>query len=165
MWLQLLPWLMVWCCARAQAASCPKLELKKDFSLDKYMGVWYEIQAQESIFQRVKSCLSSDYQREGEVIKVTSQGLDSSGKPAETRSTLRVVQPDNPAHMVTDFVMGIDPPFDIVDTDYVTFSCAHSCVSIMGIKTEFVFIYSRNRTLDTVNVEHCHKIFKAKQLR
>lgn len=141
-------------------ASCPAIQLKKEFSTDKYMGVWYEIQSQPNIFQTIKSCLVSAYARVEDHIEVQSKGLDSSGTPTSTKSTLRVVDHLNAAHMVTDFVPGISPPFDIVDTDYETYSCAHSCVSIVGIKTEFVFIYSRNRTLDVSVVQHCRQIFE-----
>ncbi|XP_042239148.1 apolipoprotein D-like [Homarus americanus] len=148
-------------CVSFGATSCPNLRLMKNFSTDKYMGVWYEIQAQPNIFQSIKSCLASSYKRVKTEIHVLSEGLDSSGASTTTKSILKIVDPQNPAHMVTDFVPGVEPPFDIVDTDYKTFSCAHSCLSIVGIKTEFVFIYSRNRTLRSNSTQHCLSIFES----
>ncbi|XP_064116301.1 apolipoprotein D-like [Macrobrachium nipponense] len=139
---------------------CPEVKLKENFSPDKYLGNWYEIQSQPSIFQTIKSCMSSSYKMVGDEIQVSSKGLDSSGSPATNTATLSI-DPKNPAHMTTDFVPGISPPYDIVDTDYDTFSCIHSCVSIMGMKTEFVFIYSRNRTLNPESVKHCRSIFES----
>nr|XP_045616430.1 crustacyanin-A2 subunit-like [Procambarus clarkii] len=161
------PCLLAWLSVGTQAASCPILKLKQQFSIDKYMGVWYEIQAQPSIFQTIKSCLSSTYTWDGKDVQVYSEGLDSKGAPVLTKSTLKIVDPQNPAHMITNFVPGgivnhprVQPPFDIVDTDYLTFSCAHSCLSVVGIKTEFVFVYARNRSLSQDIIQHCRAIFK-----
>nr|XP_053634803.1 crustacyanin-A2 subunit-like [Cherax quadricarinatus] len=125
------------------------------------MGVWYEIQAEPSFFQSIKSCLSSSYKHHEGHIEVNSQGFDSAGSPVSTKFTLRIVDPENPAHMRSNFVLGVDPPFDVIDTDYQSFSCTHSCISIGGIKTEFVFIYSRNRTLNEDKIKHCHSIFES----
>ncbi|XP_069165995.1 crustacyanin-A1 subunit [Procambarus clarkii] len=155
------PCLLAWLSVGTQAASCPILKLKQQFSIDKYMGVWYEIQAQPSIFQTIKSCLSSTYTWDGKDVQVYSEGLDSKGAPVLTKSTLKIVDPQNPAHMITNFVPGVQPPFDIVDTDYLTFSCAHSCLSVVGIKTEFVFVYARNRSLSQDIIQHCRAIFKS----
>ncbi|KAK4316041.1 hypothetical protein Pmani_012748, partial [Petrolisthes manimaculis] len=71
------------------------------------------------------------------------------------------VDPSNPAHMVTNFVPGVSPPFDVLDTDYINYSCAHSCLSIVGIKTEFVYVYGRNRTLAKKYVDHCRTLFQS----
>ncbi|XP_042885345.1 apolipoprotein D-like [Penaeus japonicus] len=152
--------LLLWA-AGTRAASCPKLQLMQNFSTDEFLGVWYMSQAEDNIFQTLKSCLASTFTRIGEnKIQVDSEGLDSSGAPATTQSTMEI-DPQNPAHMVTDFVPGVQPPFDIVDTDYTNYACVHSCISVVGFKTEFVFIYARNRTLDTKFVEHCRKLFES----
>ncbi|XP_047501014.1 apolipoprotein D-like [Penaeus chinensis] len=145
----------------AEGASCPNLQLQQNFMVDEFLGVWYMVQAEDNIFQTLKSCLASTFTLLAEnKIQVDSKGLDSSGAPATTQSVMEA-DPQNPAHMVTDFVPGVKPPFDILDTDYTNYACVHSCISVVGFKTEFVFIYARNRTLESKLVEHCRKLFES----
>nr|XP_027216267.1 apolipoprotein D-like [Penaeus vannamei] len=166
--LRLVPALLLLWAGGAKAASCPNLQLMKNFSVDKFLGVWYMVQAEDNIFQTLKSCLASTFTLLAEnKIEVNSKGLDSSGAPATTQSTMEV-DPENPAHMVTDFVPRsippVKPPFDILDTDYANYACVHSCISVVGFKTEFIFVYARNRTLETKLVEHCRKLFESNGL-
>ncbi|KAK3870132.1 hypothetical protein Pcinc_024611 [Petrolisthes cinctipes] len=90
---------------------CPNLTLMTNFITDKYLGSWYEVQAQETVFQRIKSCQMGTYVMEGpDAIRVDATGFGSDGSPTSTTSVLKIVDASNPAHMVTDFVPGVSPP-------------------------------------------------------
>lgn len=138
--------------------ACPDVDLAPDFNTEQFLGEWYEIQAQASIFQSIKSCLKSNYSREedGSII-VQSWGLGSSGEPVTTSTSMTISE--NPARMITNFVPGINPPYEVLSTDYTSYACVHSCVSLGPVMNDFVFIYSREKTLDERKIELCRSIF------
>ncbi|CAL4260126.1 unnamed protein product, partial [Meganyctiphanes norvegica] len=88
----------------AADAACPRVTLMNNFQTDKFMGSWYEIQAQSSIFQSIKSCLKSDYTRNGDTVVVSSKGKNSDGETATKISRMTISS--NPARMMTDFIAG-----------------------------------------------------------
>jgi len=139
-------------------AACPKIPLVKNFNVDKFMGVWYEIQAQPSIFQSIKKCFRSEYKRNGDTIVVSSKGLNNGNRPASSIS--RMTLTSTPAKMLTDFVSGFTVPYEVVDTDYTSYACVHSCLSFGPITNDFFFIYSRERTLSRKKVEHCKSLVR-----
>ncbi|XP_076039897.1 crustacyanin-A2 subunit-like [Oratosquilla oratoria] len=142
-------------------ASCPKARPMANFDITKYVGTWFEIQAKPSIFQPIETCLASVYSLQGsKALKVSSQGRKHSGEPASTSSTLNQKSP-NTGDFSTDFVAGFTVPYQVLDTDYQTYACVHSCLSVFTITNEFNFVYSRQRTLDSKNLQHCQKVFRA----
>jgi len=145
----------------ADAQRCPTVSLMPKFETNKYMGVWYEIQSQPSIFQNIKKCLKTNYRRTGKnTVVIASQGKTAYDRPASSMYSMTITQ-DNPARMITtDFIAGYEPPYEVIDTDYKTYSCVHTClnVGIFGIN-DYVFIFSRTRTLSQDKINHCRRLF------
>jgi len=141
----------------AADAVCPRVQLMPNFSTRKFMGVWYEIQAQPNEFQEVKACLKSDYRTNGEIVAVSTQGLNSRGQPVT--KTSRMTISSNPARMITDFIPRLSPPFEVLSTDYTTYACVHSCLSVGPVTNDFVFILSRRRTLSQDIINGCRSLF------
>lgn len=140
-------------------AACPNVPLVKNFNVDKFMGVWYEIQAQPSIFQSIKKCFRSEYKKNGDTVVVSSKGLNNDNRPATSISRMTITS--TPARMMTDFVSGFTVPYEVVDTDYTSYACVHSCLSFGPITNDYFFIYSRGRTLSKKKVEHCKNLVRA----
>ncbi|CAL4150676.1 unnamed protein product [Meganyctiphanes norvegica] len=138
-------------------AACPRVQLMANFNTQKFLGVWYEIQAQPSEYQNIKACLKSNYARNGNTVVVSSQGLNSIGRPTTASSRMSVTR--NPARMMTNFIPGFSPPYEVLDTDYSSYACVHSCLSFGPITNDFVFVYSRKRTLSPAAVNHCKSLF------
>ncbi|CAL4155442.1 unnamed protein product [Meganyctiphanes norvegica] len=137
-------------------ASCPSVTLVENFGSARFTGVWYEVQAQANSFNRVKSCSKSVYTLLETGFNVTTMGLTYSGRPTQSNATLTFKT--NPAKMITSRVMGVRPPYEVLDTDYESYACVHSCIHMFFVY-DYVFIYSRTRTLDQVHVGHCRALF------
>ncbi|CAL4127195.1 unnamed protein product, partial [Meganyctiphanes norvegica] len=139
--------------------ACPDVELAADFKTEQYLGVWYEIQGIPSMFQSIKSCFKSTYSlTEDGSIFVESKGLGSGGEPDST--SIKMSISENPARMITDFLSKqINPPYEVLSTDYSSYACVHSCVSVGPITNDFVFIYSREKTLEQDKIDLCRDIF------
>jgi len=125
------------------------------------MGTWYEIQAQDSTFRTVISCGKSEYSLVNDTVQVATQGEDGSGSPQKDITKMSISE--NPARMFTSirtFLMTVTPPYEVLDTDYESYSCVHSCLSfgIFGTN-DYLWIYSRSRTLEKSKVENCRTIF------
>ena len=65
--------------ARVIFGSCPKVELQKNFDLEKYLGTWYEMKRSESITFEEGTCVTAHYSllESGYVEVLNSQVLDS----------------------------------------------------------------------------------------
>jgi len=148
---------------------CPQVNVMQNFDVNQFMGVWYEIQAQPNEWQKIKSCLASQYIRQGDIINIQSKGLNSQGRPTTNQSKMKIT--NNPARMITDFVPGLSPPYEVLDTDYRTYACVHSCLTVGPVTNNFVFIYSRRRRLSQEKINYCKNLFaryqgtKVSQLR
>ena len=47
--------------SRVIFGSCPKVELQKDFDLERYLGVWYEMKRSESVTFEKGTCVTARY--------------------------------------------------------------------------------------------------------
>lgn len=44
----------------------------------------------------------------------------------------------------------------VVETDYESYSCVHSCLAMMGFRAAFSWVLSRRPTLDPALLQRCH---------
>ncbi len=47
--------------SRVIFGSCPKVELMRDFEVDKYLGTWYEMMRSDSIKFEEGTCITANY--------------------------------------------------------------------------------------------------------
>ncbi|CAL4126274.1 unnamed protein product [Meganyctiphanes norvegica] len=137
-------------------ASCPSVTYMQNFDANRFTGVWYEIQAQPNSLNPVKTCNKSVYNLMSSGFSVTTTGLMYGGIPTQSSVTLTFTA--NPAKMITSRVMGVRPPYEVLDTDYNTYACTHSCIHKV-FTYDYVFIFSRGRTLNQAHIDHCRSLF------
>jgi len=140
---------------------CPNVDLIPKFDVKRYMGTWYEIQAQESSYRTVTACGKSEYSLLSDAVHVVTQGEDESGAPQKDSTKMSISE--NPARMFTSirtFLMTLEPPFEVLDTDYESYSCVHSCLSFSLFGTyQYMWVYSRSRTLEQSKIDACRTLF------
>jgi len=141
--------------------SCPDVSLVKSFDTKKYMGTWYEIQAQDSSFRTVTSCGKSEYSLINNEVHVVTQGENNSGGQEKDKTKMSISE--DPARMFTSvraLFITVNAPYEVLDTDYTSYSCVHFCLSYGIIGTyDYLWIYSRNRTPDRSKLNAYRSLF------
>ncbi|XP_019616062.1 PREDICTED: cell wall protein DAN4-like [Branchiostoma belcheri] len=131
---------------------CPDLPVKANFSLESYMGRWYEIARFPVAFERSLKCSEAWYylHRHGG-IKVFTKGIDSHGRVSKAVYRAHVPDPEVPAKLSVGFSrFWPKGPYWVLDTDYSGYAVVWSCINIVWglFKVEMAWILGRERTLD-----------------
>ncbi|KAK7076028.1 hypothetical protein SK128_019149 [Halocaridina rubra] len=143
-----------------ELGSCLEAKLVENFDPVKYQGLWFDIQSIPNEYQDAKKCTSQNYTWKGDHMISVGKGITEAGK--KVRQTVHLLEelelrdPPNPAHMT---VSGPDvplSPYEVIATDYVTYSCVHSCLDYFGFKAEFFWVFSRTPALHQEYVTLCH---------
>ncbi|KAK4322316.1 hypothetical protein Pmani_006922 [Petrolisthes manimaculis] len=75
----------------------------------------------------------------------------------ELTDTIIPQQPD-PAHMTVTAAGVPAAPYQILETDYRTYSCVYSCLEYFGFRAEFAWVFGRTPTLSTNTRARCHQV-------
>ncbi|XP_078613451.1 uncharacterized protein LOC144883089 [Branchiostoma floridae x Branchiostoma japonicum] len=134
---------------------CPDLSVKANFSVESYMGHWYEIARFPVAFERRLKCAEAEYYMHSHGrhrgIKVFTKGIDGHGRV--TRAVGRAYVPDHkvPAKLSIGFSRFLPKgPYWVLDTDYSSYAVVWSCINIVWglFKVEMAWILGRERALD-----------------
>ncbi|KAG7168941.1 Crustacyanin-C1 subunit-like 4, partial [Homarus americanus] len=115
-----------------------------------YTGLWFDIESVPNDYQHTKNCVTQNYT------------WTAVGKKVRQGAIMRqsTSSPD-PAFM-TVFAEGVpEVPYQIVASDYRTYSCVYSCLERFGFRAEFAWVFSRKPTLPDNTIKHCHEVFTA----
>ncbi|KAK7073660.1 hypothetical protein SK128_000732 [Halocaridina rubra] len=100
-------------------------------------------------------------QFQSDYMNVATRGLTSEGKKVRQSAVMRVeiesVQEPNPAHMTVDAAGVPAAPYQIISSDYRTYSCVYSCLEYFGFRAEFFWIFGRTPTLPAEKIKLCHE--------
>lgn len=126
---------------------CPKIdyELEK-FELNKYLGTWYEISRSKYAPFQSGDCAQGNYSisPEGYIIVLNSE--QRHGKRVSVLGKAHTT--DNPFRLKVSFSDSFFGKFfqgdyQVVNTDYSTFSVVYSCTNFWIFRMEFSWILSR----------------------
>ncbi|XP_064105566.1 apolipoprotein D-like [Macrobrachium nipponense] len=140
---------------------CFNATLKDDFDPVKYQGVWFAVQSVPNEYENAKSCNTMNYTWHDDRIVSVGRGLNEEGKKikqvTEIMEEFELREPPHPAYM-TVIAAGVpESPYEIVSTDYVTFSCVHSCLEYFGFKAEFLWVLGRTPHIPREYITHCRE--------
>ena len=126
--------------------TCGAPDLKQDFDINLYTGLWYEFARSESIPFEDGDCVTAQYSLDGSAVDV----LNSQYFPA----TDELDSAEGIAHC-SSYVSGrcgvkfnfFQPygRYDVLDTDYETYTIVYSCTPILAdaFNIEYLWILSR----------------------
>merc|ERR1711976_112558 len=139
-------------CQRISWGKCKTPEVKQNFTLQKYLGTWYEYERDFVVFEFMMTCGRANYSlNEDGSVKVRNTGT-LFGKAVDIYGSATVPDPKEPAKLVVKFFDGDTetiPNYWVVDTDYDNFSVVYSCRDIargwFDVRSEIVWILTRDR--------------------
>ncbi|XP_071521225.1 crustacyanin-A2 subunit-like [Panulirus ornatus] len=140
-----------------EMGSCAKVTLKPDFDPVKYTGLWFDIESVPNEYQYTKMCVTQNYTWTGQVMRVATRGLTQDETKVQQGAVMHPEQ--DPAHMTVEAAGVPEAPYQIVDTDYRSFSCVYSCLEYFGFRAEFAWVFSRTPTLPDDKIKRCHDAF------
>ncbi|XP_072428328.1 apolipoprotein D-like [Chiloscyllium punctatum] len=167
---------------RVQAAlwgGCEHVEVQKNFSLNKYLGTWYEIERFYNVTEDlrcVSETISSAYNGISTIYEVTT--LITKGNDVNVY-TAELIPPDKKAKDQAklkyrlDQIIGQEHYDDgnilhywVLDTDYTSYSLVFSCVSFLGIMhTPYAWIFSRERQLSANITQNLHGVLERNKIK
>ncbi|XP_070001405.1 crustacyanin-A2 subunit [Penaeus vannamei] len=146
-----------------EMGDCAKVVLKEDFDPVKYSGLWFDIESVPNQYQHTKKCVTQNYTWTGEYMNVATRGLTDEDEKVRQGAVMHVeeydVEKPDPAYMTVDAAGVPAAPYQIIATDYRTYSCVYSCLEYFGFRAEFAWVFGRTTTLPPSTIAKCHKKF------
>ncbi|XP_053635051.1 crustacyanin-A2 subunit [Cherax quadricarinatus] len=140
---------------------CASVANQDNFDLEKYAGRWYQTQVIENPFQPLSRCILStyDYSKSDYGFKVTTAGFSPDDEYLKIDLKIYPTKEFPAAHMLIDAPSLIASPYEVIETDYDTYSCVYSCISTGNFKAEFGFVFSRTPQTSGPAAEKCAAVF------
>ncbi|XP_028290948.1 apolipoprotein Db [Gouania willdenowi] len=134
---------------------CPVPKVQPGFSLEKYLGRWYEIEKLPASFERGK-CIEANYslRKDGTIRVLNSQFYKDKVRIAE--GTAVVSDPREPARLGVSFSYFTPySPYWVLTTDYTQISVVYSCTDILRLfHIDYAWILGRSRFLPHETVSY-----------
>ncbi|ROT83810.1 crustacyanin subunit A [Penaeus vannamei] len=127
---------------------CAKVANQDKFDLRRYSGRWYQTQIIDNAYQPYTRCIHSnyDYSDSDYGFKVTTAGFSPNNEYLRLQGKIYPTKDFPAAHMLIDFPTVFAAPYEVIETDYDSYSCVYSCIDWNGYKSEFVFRLPVQRT-------------------
>merc|ERR1740131_826284 len=142
----------------------PKPFLMADFMVEHYQGLWFDIESVPNQYQHTKACVTQNYTWAGDMMTVATRGLNEEGKKVRQSALMRVeeekIDEPHPAYMTVEATGVPEAPYQIIDTDYETYSCVYSCLEYYGFRAEFAWVFGRRPSIEASAVQKCHQTFR-----
>ncbi|XP_071544071.1 crustacyanin-A2 subunit-like [Panulirus ornatus] len=144
-----------------QAGRCADLPIQGGFDMREYAGRWYQTHAIPNPYEPGTSCLHAyfDYRPTLPGFNVTSVGLGDKKDYLRLEFDVYPVSEYPAAHMLLDAPSMIAASFEVVETDYKTYSCVYSCNSLGDYKADFGFVFTRSLAHAGPAAERCAEVF------
>ncbi|XP_075996496.1 apolipoprotein D-like [Genypterus blacodes] len=138
---------------------CPTPKIQPGFSLQEYLGRWYEIEKLPASFEKGK-CIEANYavRTDGTIRVVNSQFYKDKVRTVE--GTAVVHDPREPAKLGVSFSYFTPySPYWVLSTDYSSLSVVYSCYDILRIfHVEYAWILGRARFLPDETVDYARQL-------
>lgn len=141
--------------------SCAEVTLKENFDPMKYTGLWFDIESVPNEYQYTKKCVTQNYTWTGEEMEVATRGLtDGDEKIRQMALMVKDESLLDPASMIVQAAGVPEAPYQVIATDYRTYSCVYSCLGgYAGFMAEFMWVFSRRPSLPADKIQYCHDVF------
>lgn len=135
--------------------TCPNVTVASPFDVAEYLGIWYEIATtptEVDTFERNCYCTRANYtlQDDGSVLVQNSCNHGSTSGPLYIANGTAIIEdPSQPAKLSVTFGSPFYAPYWIIINDDYENAVVWSCTSIGLIRTEFMWVLSRQNTMSS----------------
>ncbi|ROT83832.1 crustacyanin subunit A [Penaeus vannamei] len=132
---------------------CAKVANQDKFDLRKII---------DNAYQPFTRCIHSnyDYSDSDYGFKVTTAGFSPSNEYLRMQGKIYPTKDFPAAHMLIDFPTVFAAPYEVIETDYDSYSCVYSCIEMSGYKAEFGFVFSRTPQTSGPANDKCASVFR-----
>ncbi|XP_063340327.1 apolipoprotein D-like [Pelmatolapia mariae] len=137
---------------------CPTPKVQSNFTLQPYLGKWYEIERLPAYFATGK-CIRANYtMREDGTVRVLNSQVGDDRWSIE--GTAKVIDPQEPAKLKVNFSPLLPyAPYWVLSTDYTSYTVVYSCTSVFGrMHFYFAWIFSRSSSLPPETVRNAKQV-------
>ncbi|XP_068226194.1 crustacyanin-A2 subunit-like [Palaemon carinicauda] len=141
---------------------CASVNVQDGFDLRKYHGRWYQTEILENPYQPYSKCINSfyGYSDANYGFDVTTAGFNYNNEHLKLEGRIYPTEGFPVSHMLIDFPTVLGFPYQVIETDYYTYSCVYSCLDWNTYKTEFAFVFSRTPQNGGPATARCAEVFK-----
>ncbi|CAL4085266.1 unnamed protein product [Meganyctiphanes norvegica] len=137
---------------------CASSKIQENFDITKYQGEWWEISGVPNEYVKTVSCTMQNYTQDCYSLKVNTTGLDMNQN--EVIQTSKLNPGDQSGLLILESEGAPAAPYEVLETDYINYSCVYSCLSYGIFKAEFMWVFSRTAELSSKYLEKCDLVFK-----
>ncbi|XP_072330119.1 apolipoprotein D-like [Scyliorhinus torazame] len=164
------------CFTRGSFKSCPKIPVQKNFTLSEFLGTWFEIESLNTNLVK-GDCIAHTFSQSADNwIHVNTTEKRDNGKrilyigklsPANVKedAKLQILLSEG---VYLDFVPYQDQltfiPYDVLATDFRSYSLVYSCTQRYFTPTIYAWILSRGSQLDENTIKALEDILKANDI-
>ncbi|CAL9698255.1 unnamed protein product [Knipowitschia caucasica] len=134
---------------------CPSPKVQPGFSLQKYLGRWYEIEKLPASFAKGK-CIEAnfDVRKDGSIQVINQQYYKD--KVRKVEGTMIMPDPREASKLGVSFSYFTPySPYWVLSTDYVTVSVVYSCTDVLRLfHVEYAWVLGRSRFLPAEAVRY-----------
>ncbi|KAL7648182.1 UNVERIFIED_CONTAM: hypothetical protein RMT77_000085 [Armadillidium vulgare] len=141
-----------------ELGSCVEVGLVKNFTPQKFDGLWFDIMRVPNEYQEGTRCLSQIYSWTGTEIEVRSYALTEDNERTYQEATMTPKENKAFMNVVSEGVP--NAPYKVMWTDYSSTACVYSCLQYSFMRAEFAWVISRFKNPHEKTVQRCLNLFK-----
>ncbi|CDW79245.1 apolipoprotein d-like [Stylonychia lemnae] len=147
--------------ARFSRGRCSTPHLEQNFDTTRYAGLWYEIyRDSETPFETNMKCVTATYGLNDDgTLSVKNIGVDIDDGDQNIAQGYAYCQ-NGEGDCTVKFNFLATGSYQVVETDYETYSLVSSCSDYYFFKTEFFWILSKNQTLPDSKIEQLKNVIE-----
>ncbi|CAF2043008.1 unnamed protein product [Rotaria magnacalcarata] len=150
--------------SKSFTSECPKIVTQKDFNATRYLGLWYEIERNNIIFEIASKCENATYtDNHNGTVGVYNQAITAYGGYYTIHGVAVAKDPSEPGALEVIFS---NPPrigdYNVITTNYDEYALVYACQSIpiLSYKLEFIWLLSRTKSLSPSRINELKKIIQ-----